>query len=592
MDKNPVLLHSASLNEFMLIFYTESSNLPSNCSGYSQPKISNTDIYILKFDDANFIKKNCTYFGGISDDYALDADIDDNGHLYITGYTNSYDYPQINNIFNFNAFGWQSIIISEFNQTLTPVYSEALFTGNDDYAYSIFVGKYTKEIYVTGSALSFSFPITPGSYQDSKPGDSDPFVLKFYISNNPRLNVPFSNTLCLNTNFSVSVFPNNFTNYTWIAPNGSTLQNSTSNSIVIPLTSTLQNGHYSVYVQGVTASYTLPFKVTVLPYPDFSNAIQANPNFSVCSGKTVNIIPNDISPYILSSSNLNLNTTYTVTAPIPFTVFATYSNVLGYGCSYPKSYTIFPTPPLNTSVTQTGYTLTSLENSSFVNYQWKDCSTNNMIPGATQQSFSPLQAGSFYVKLLSPFCIDSSACFNVNPNLPFVSITSTNVSCIDKQNGIIKIEYVAPYPYQLTKTDWKPDICDDDICLQLTNLAPGTYTIDFEFKNIMSPSNDYKPTFTITILNSSQPCIIKPYNAVAIGNIDNYFHIDGISEFPENEVYIFSRWGNKIADVKNYNNIDKRWPEKNTYVMPGTYYYVIYFDKNSKPIKGWLEVIE
>ncbi len=411
-------------------------------------------------------------------------------------------------------------------------------------------------------------------------------------SSNPSLTIPNSNTVCLNSDFTFAVVPNIYLQYILVSSMGTTLQTSITNTFNIPITSTSQSDTYSVYVIGATAQFILSFDIYVLPPFDFSNALIVSPNYSVCIGKTVNVQPTNNSPYFLTSSNLNFYTNYTVTVPIPFTVVATYTNEYGYNCAYSKSYTIFPTVPLNTSVSQNGYTLTSMETSSYVSYQWKDCNIIVDIPGATQQTFSPIQPGFFYVKLTSPYCTDSSDCISVNPNSPYVNITSSNVTCIDKQNGSIRIDFISPYPYYLYKTKWNPDFCNKDTCLFISGLSAGIYTIEFEFKHEFNSSLDVKLTYTVAIEDNSQPCILKPYNSVAIGNNSGYFHIDGISDYADNEVLIFSRWGNKIAYIKNYNNNDKKWPDKNTSVIPGTYYYIINIDNKSKPIKGWLEVIE
>jgi gliding motility-associated-like protein len=69
------------------------------------------------------------------------------------------------------------------------------------------------------------------------------------------------------------------------------------------------------------------------------------------------------------------------------------------------------------------------------------------------------------------------------------------------------------------------------------------------------------------------------------------WYIENIEQYPENEVLIFGRWGNKIAHIKGYNNKDKAWGSvQNPINVPeGTYYYVISLkDKN---LKGYVEVL-
>ena len=75
------------------------------------------------------------------------------------------------------------------------------------------------------------------------------------------------------------------------------------------------------------------------------------------------------------------------------------------------------------------------------------------------------------------------------------------------------------------------------------------------------------------------------------GNNDVWW-IDGIEKFPDNEVLIFNRWGDKIIELKNYDNIKVVWDGKNSRgnQMPdGTYYYVAKI-KNVKAYTGWINL--
>jgi gliding motility-associated-like protein len=75
------------------------------------------------------------------------------------------------------------------------------------------------------------------------------------------------------------------------------------------------------------------------------------------------------------------------------------------------------------------------------------------------------------------------------------------------------------------------------------------------------------------------------------GNNDVWW-IDGIEKFPENDVLIFNRWGDKIIELKNYDNIKVVWDGKNTYgkmVPDGTYYYVAKI-RNVKSYTGWINL--
>jgi gliding motility-associated-like protein len=65
----------------------------------------------------------------------------------------------------------------------------------------------------------------------------------------------------------------------------------------------------------------------------------------------------------------------------------------------------------------------------------------------------------------------------------------------------------------------------------------------------------------------------------------DFFHIENIISFPDNEVVIFNRWGNEVFRIKNYNETDRVFKGfANTGLLTntgaplpdGVYYYLIY----------------
>jgi gliding motility-associated-like protein len=70
--------------------------------------------------------------------------------------------------------------------------------------------------------------------------------------------------------------------------------------------------------------------------------------------------------------------------------------------------------------------------------------------------------------------------------------------------------------------------------------------------------------------------------------------IDGITEFPNNSVMLFNRWGRKIYEEKGYDNESKYWPLNDDLneLLSSTYFYIIDLGNGSKPIKGWVELIK
>jgi gliding motility-associated-like protein len=94
---------------------------------------------------------------------------------------------------------------------------------------------------------------------------------------------------------------------------------------------------------------------------------------------------------------------------------------------------------------------------------------------------------------------------------------------------------------------------------------------------------------------------IHPFNGVSRNGDgrNDYFHINCIDSFPDNIVKIFNRAGTLVYENRGYNNIDiyfdgqsnKGISMMGTNLPDGTYFYVIDKRDGSKPIAGYLEIV-
>ncbi|MEM9326132.1 MAG: gliding motility-associated C-terminal domain-containing protein, partial [Bacteroidota bacterium] len=117
--------------------------------------------------------------------------------------------------------------------------------------------------------------------------------------------------------------------------------------------------------------------------------------------------------------------------------------------------------------------------------------------------------------------------------------------------------------------------------------SPGVYTINFRASN----GCDYTSEFEI---ESS----IKVYNGVSANDdgLNDFFLVDCIDFFPNNNVKIFTREGILIYETDNYDNIDRRFVGISnigaTNDLPaGTYFYIIDKNDGSDLIQGYLELV-
>lgn len=116
-----------------------------------------------------------SYWGGTKFEQARDIAVDSEGNIYITGGTQSRDFPTSDGVYNkiFNdkgssligTGGPMMIFISKFSSKGDLIWSTLLGGPNYDRAYGIEVDK-NGFVYVGGRAGS-EFPTTPGAFQES-----------------------------------------------------------------------------------------------------------------------------------------------------------------------------------------------------------------------------------------------------------------------------------------------------------------------------------------------------------------------------------------------------------------------------------------
>lgn len=171
-----------------------------------------------------------------------------------------------------------------------------------------------------------------------------------------------------------------------------------------------------------------------------------------------------------------------------YTATGTYSQLLtntsGCDSMLTLQLTILPIP--TSAVTQTSNTLSSTAQGA--QYQWVDCNAAfSPIVGATGQSFTPTQSGSYAVIVSQSGCSDTSACFPVT----VVGLASSGqvVGFTISPNpaiGNVRVECSLPSPFNLKVFDGvgrlliEKRAVESQIDLQVLSLSAGTYFIELE----------------------------------------------------------------------------------------------------------------
>ena len=316
----------------------------------------------------------------------------------------------------------------------------------------------------------------------------------------------------------------------------------------------LQSGSYKLFVKDLfngCAADMFPFSITPVDSIEFG-AIVTPQTCANANNGTIDLHPTGVSaPSIQWSDDLNNFSTFRRDlAPGNYIV-----TIYDLTCSLRDTFTILPAIPLtqlDTLIQKSDVCKGGLPNGSIkltvqggkppYSFKWSiaDPSTGNIItdlPPAPRNSLLPVNEDEIK-DLPQGFYVvtvtDANGCITFLPSL-------------DPLNALPKTYQVLPVSCTLANDKLKVD-------------------------PLMSPNDD--------------------------GQGNNFFNINNIENFPDNEVIIYNRWGMEVFTIKRYNNQDRVFrgvansalTNKNQVLVDGVYYYTIRTvqDKISRINKGYV----
>lgn len=190
---DPVLKYSTFLGEDVLFFKiqatvdskgntyltgtTGSANFPTTENAYQTFFKGRSDVFLSKMNPTGTELVYSTYLGGSLSDSGSAIAIDDKGSAYVTGSTNSTDFPVTSRAFQKMLRGNSNAFITKFNPSGTKlVFSTYLGGSRRDGGLGIAVDK-NENIYVTGQTSSNNFPIK-NAFQPNLDGSTNAFCTK------------------------------------------------------------------------------------------------------------------------------------------------------------------------------------------------------------------------------------------------------------------------------------------------------------------------------------------------------------------------------------------------------------------------------
>jgi hypothetical protein len=162
--------------------WTKSPDFPTTTGAYDTSHNGHTDVFVTKLSPDGRTLRYSTFLGGRDSEGGKAIAVDASGCAYITGLTESPDFPTTPGAYNTSYNGGGDYPYDAFFTKLSPdgrtlLYSTFLGGSSADVGLAIAVDA-SGCAYITGGTESPNFPTTPGAYDPSYNGNGDVFVTK------------------------------------------------------------------------------------------------------------------------------------------------------------------------------------------------------------------------------------------------------------------------------------------------------------------------------------------------------------------------------------------------------------------------------
>jgi hypothetical protein len=155
-----------------------SSNFPTTPGSFQTSLAGNSNAFVTKLNPSGSALVYSTYLGGDTNDGGLCIALDSVSNAYVTGWTESSNFPTNAGAFQTSLAGSENAFVTKMNPTGSAlVYSTYLGGSSTDSGEGIAVDS-LGNAYVTGGTVSTNFPTTAGAFQTTLAGPLNAFVAK------------------------------------------------------------------------------------------------------------------------------------------------------------------------------------------------------------------------------------------------------------------------------------------------------------------------------------------------------------------------------------------------------------------------------
>ncbi|MCL4298836.1 MAG: hypothetical protein KJ077_24070 [Anaerolineae bacterium] len=158
------------------------SSFPTTAGAYDTTYNGSSDGFVTKLNASGSGLAYSTFLGTPSNDDIADIAVNSAGEAYVFSQTYSGGFATTAGAYDTtynDSYGYTDTAVTKFNASGSGLVFSTYLGGDDfDYPGSIALNNSTSEIYLTGATYSYTFPTTPGAYDNTVNGSYNAFVAK------------------------------------------------------------------------------------------------------------------------------------------------------------------------------------------------------------------------------------------------------------------------------------------------------------------------------------------------------------------------------------------------------------------------------
>jgi hypothetical protein len=161
-----------------MIGRTQSPDFPVTAAAFDTTHHGAGDVMVTRLNATASALVYSTFLGGYSDEYGRSIVLDGSGNAYLTGRTESPDFPVTSAAYDTLHNGWTDAFAVKLNSTGDSLdYATFLGGSEQDDGFNITIDGAGKA-YVVGGTKSSDFPVTAGAFDETKNGGEDAFLVQ------------------------------------------------------------------------------------------------------------------------------------------------------------------------------------------------------------------------------------------------------------------------------------------------------------------------------------------------------------------------------------------------------------------------------